>query len=340
MIHVGVAGAAVAVRDWTRIAAKRGSRASVPAKRVECVDACRGVAVVGMLAANLVNVYLRHVPSVLAHNQGPSLRLFDLPAPLFQFLIGVSLTLFLRNRIATGRTPAAARFDAARRFLLLILLGVVLDGIGGLSPAPRWGVLQTLGLGGLLATLLDAFSPTVCAVVALGLLGLFSGPANGIVLEHPLAALAFVPLTLAGVLVGRTLGPDGDARTLLPSARAIGTAALVAAAALFAAGVPFDKTLGTSSFVVLATAVSAGLLYCTAALEVRGQTPGWIVAIGRNALTAWVTLYVVVYYPAWLVFPSWHRLGLGPGLVAVLATTALLSEGAVALGRRGVRIPL
>ena len=56
MIHVGVAGAAVAVRDWTRIAEKRGSRAPVPAKRIECVDACRGVAVVGMLAANLVNV--------------------------------------------------------------------------------------------------------------------------------------------------------------------------------------------------------------------------------------------------------------------------------------------
>ena len=340
MIHVGVAGAAVAVRDWTRIAEKRGSRASVPAKRIECVDACRGVAVVGMLAANLVNVYLRHVPSVLAHNQGPSLRLFDLPAPLFQFLIGVSLTLFLRNRIARGRTPGAARCDAARRFALLIALGMVLDGIGGLSPAPRWGVLQTLGLGGLIATVLDSASPRACAVVALGLLGLFSGPANGIVHEQPLAALAFAPLTLAGVLVGRTLGPDGDARSLLTSARAVCAAALVVAAAFFAAGVPFDKTLGTSSFVLLATAVSATLMYLTAALEIRGWTPTWIVAIGRNALTAWVTLYVVVYYPAWLVFPSWHRLALAPGLVAVLATTALLSQGAVALGRRGVRIPL
>jgi hypothetical protein len=293
-----------------------------------------------MLAANLVNVYLRHVPSVLAHNQGPSLRLFDLPAPLFQFLIGVSLALYLRNRIAAGRTPAAARLDAGRRFALLIALGVLLDGVGGLSLAPRWGVLQTLGLGGLLATLLDAVSPTVCAVVAVGLLGLFSGPANGVVHAHPLAALAFVPLTLAGVLVGRTLGPDGDARSLLPSARAVGAGALVAAAAFFAAGVPFDKTLGTSSFVLLATAVSAGLMYGTAAFEIRERTPTWIVAIGRNALTAWVTLYIVVYYPAWLVFPGWHRLALGPGLVAVLATTALLSTAAVALGKRGVRIPL
>ena len=55
---------------------------------------------------------------------------------------------------------------------------------------------------------------------------------------------------------------------------------------------------------------------------------------------AWVTFCVVIYYPAWLVFPTWHRLALGPGLVAVLATTTLLSQVAVALGRRGVRIPL
>ena len=340
MIHAGTAGAAVAARDWTRITEPRGSRVRVPARRIECVDACRGVAVVGMLAANLVNVYLRHVPSVLAHNQGPSLRLFDLPAPLFQFLIGVSLTLFLRNRIARGRTPGAARCDAARRFALLIALGVVLDGIGGLSLAPRWGVLQTLGLGGLVATLLDAASPTTGTVVGIGLLALFSGTGNGVVHENPFAALAFVPLTLAGALVGRTLGPDGDARSLLPMARAVGAAALVGAGALFATGVPFDKTLGTSSFVLLATAVSAGLMYFTAALDIRGWTPAWIVAIGRNALTVWVSLYVVVYYPAWLVFPRWHRLALAPGLVAVLATTTLLSEVAVALGRRGVRIPL
>jgi len=53
------------------------------------------VAVLSMLFANLMNVFLRVVPSMLAHNQGDSLRVFDFPAPFFQFLSGVSLVLFL-----------------------------------------------------------------------------------------------------------------------------------------------------------------------------------------------------------------------------------------------------
>jgi hypothetical protein len=47
-----------------------------PARRVQFVDASRAVAVLGMLAANLVNVWLRDVPDVLAHNQGDALRAF------------------------------------------------------------------------------------------------------------------------------------------------------------------------------------------------------------------------------------------------------------------------
>src|SRR5438105_3758190 len=45
--------------------------ARVPAvARVASVDVVRGLAVVAMLAANLVNVFLRDIPAVLAHNQG------------------------------------------------------------------------------------------------------------------------------------------------------------------------------------------------------------------------------------------------------------------------------
>jgi len=65
------------------------------APRLEALDACRAVAVLSMLFANLMNVFLRVVPSMLAHNQGDSLRVFDFPAPFFQFLSGVSLVLFL-----------------------------------------------------------------------------------------------------------------------------------------------------------------------------------------------------------------------------------------------------
>ena len=95
--------------------------------RLLFLDVCRGLAVLAMLGANLVNVFLRRPPDILRHNQGDVLRALDLPAPVFQFLIGVSLALFLSNRRAAGRTAGEARRDAYRRFALLVLLGMLLD---------------------------------------------------------------------------------------------------------------------------------------------------------------------------------------------------------------------
>src|SRR5437667_5346679 len=141
-------GAAPAEGDLTRLVAARPDppiRILTSGRRVMFLDASRGIAVVAMLVANLVNVCLHDIPDPLAHNQGDVLRAFDFPAPVFQLLVGVSLALFLAQRRRGGRSEVAARLDAARRFALLVLLGMVLDGVGKLSLAPRWGVLQTLG---------------------------------------------------------------------------------------------------------------------------------------------------------------------------------------------------
>src|SRR5437762_190637 len=217
-----------------------------------------------MLFANFVNVFLHRVPRLLTHNYGDVLRPFDFPAPVFQFLIGVSLALFLEKHARLGRTARGAKVAALRRFALLVLLGMLLDCVGALHVGLRWGVLQTLGLGG-------------------------------------------------GAL----------------------------AAAFYGVGIPFNKVLGTSSFVALAAALSAATLAVTALVEHRGvRFPDWLRAVGGNALTAWVLQYVLVYYPAWIAFPSWRRLPLVLGMVAILATTTALSAFTVALGRRGIRIPI
>src|SRR5690349_13669918 len=138
------------VRDLRRTH-RNGVNSSRPG-RLEFLDACRGLAVLGMLLANMMNVFLRRVPNVLSHDRQNELRFFDFPAPVFQFLIGVSLVLFLERRRQPPGSAADARVLAVRRFVLLMALGVVLDGIGALASRPRWGVLQTLGLGGVFAT--------------------------------------------------------------------------------------------------------------------------------------------------------------------------------------------
>src|SRR5207248_7789475 len=118
---------------------------------------------------------------VLSHNrEGDSLRAFDFPAAIFQFLVGVSLVLFLERRRAARGARARLRLLALFRFALLLVLGIVLDDFGAFQAwPPRWGVLQTLALGGAAGTALATLPDTLVAAVALVLLGLFSGVANG-----------------------------------------------------------------------------------------------------------------------------------------------------------------
>jgi predicted acyltransferase len=217
-----------------------------------------------MLAANLVNVWLRDVPDVLAHNQGDALRAFDFPAPVFQFLVGLSLALFLPAGGCPGR-----RTEAVRRFVTLILLGMVLDGIGALSPWPRWGVLQTLGLGGLAATALVGASTRVIVGVSLVGLALFSGVANGIVHARPDAALAFVPLTLAGYLLGRRIAAGADPARIARDASLLAVVAGLGGVGLYVVGVPFNKLIGSSSFTALTAGASSLLVAATARFEAR-----------------------------------------------------------------------
>src|SRR5690242_19614863 len=166
-----------------------------------------------MLFANFVNVFLHKVPLVLTHNYGNVLRVLDFPAPAFQLLLGVSLPLFLAKRRRLGRSSLEAKLDAVRRFALLVLLGLLLDAVGAFHLALRWGVLQTLGLGGAVATVLADASNEAIVALSLALLGAFSGAWNGEVHASPLPALAFVPLTFAGLLLGRLLaGREGDER--------------------------------------------------------------------------------------------------------------------------------
>ena len=304
------------------------------------MDACRGLSVLAMLFANLLNVFLRHVPTWLRHNQGDVLRTLDFPAPMFQFLIGVSLVLYLGKR-TRGGSPFRARLQAMRRFALLLVLGVFLDSVGALRVTPRWGVLQTLAEGGLLATLLAPASDPVLAALSLGLLALFSGAWNGEVHRGPLAALAFVPLTLGGVLVGRGLETPTPRRTCAIRSILLALASGALAVVFFRAGVPFNKLIGTSSFVALAVAVSAAALGGLAAVEeLRVVFPNWLVAVGQYALNAWVLQYVLVFYPAWLLFPGWRRLTFRVGLVVVVAATSTVAALAVVLGRRGFRVPI
>ena len=310
-----------------------------PARRLRFLDVARALAVVAMLVANLVNVLPAERPRWLGHNLGDELLPLDLPAPMFQFLIGVSLVLYLERR-GRERGSLHARGLAARRFVSLVLLGALLDGIAAQRFEFRWGVLQTLGFGGLIAAALaDLPDPVILAVAAL-VTATHYGPGNNEVHRSLRDCLPFVPITLLGYVVGRPLASRALAAF---ERRAVAAAlgALVLALLLHAAGIPFNKLTGSSSFVLIASAASASLLGALSRLEERGwQFADRLVRLGGSALTAWVLQYVLVYYPIAFVLGRPPELSETTGMVAVMACVVVLCGATLALARRGIRVPI
>lgn len=307
--------------------------------RLRFLDVARALAVVAMLVANLVNELPAERPYWLGHNLGDALLPLDLAAPMFQFLIGVSLALFLERHRSKG-DGRGSRLLAARRFVVLIVLGAVLDGVLAHRLELRWGVLQTLGIGGLLAVAVTGFSDAFIIGLAALITATHLGPGNNEVHRSLSDCVPFLAITLLGYVVGRPLARHERAR-YEQRAIAVAFACLVLSLMVRMAGVPFNKLTGSSSFVLLSTAASATFIAALSRLEARGwRFSEALVQLGASALTAWVLQYLLVYYP--IDFFVGHSLALseGIGLVAVASCVVALSAATVALARRGIRLSL
>jgi predicted acyltransferase len=306
--------------------------------RLSFLDAARGVAVIAMLLANLVNVFAPVRPRWLGHDLGDELQMFDLPAPVFQLLIGTSLMLFLARHAGAG-APEAVRRLALRRFVLLIGLGGLLDAVAAGHLEVRWGVLQTLGMGGLVAVVFASAGDAVALGVAALILATHYGPGNNAVHRSAVDCLPFLSLTLLGLVVGRPLA-EGDRPRFRRRALIAAGSCLTLAIALRLLGVPFNKVTGTSSFVALAGGVGSTLMVALESFDARGlPAPRPLAALGANALTAWVLQYLLVFYPVSYAFalPDFSVAG---NLGLVVATAGALMTLTLALARRGIRIPI
>jgi predicted acyltransferase len=304
--------------------------------RLVFLDAARGLAVVAMLLANLVNVFAPVRPRWLGHNLGDELQVFDLPAPVFQLLIGTSLVLFLMRR--TG-SPDAVRRLAIRRFVLLIGLGALLDAIAAGHLEVRWGVLQTLGMGGLVAVVFSGASDALTLGVAALIVVTHYGPGNNAVHRSAVDCMPFLALTLLGLVIGRPLA-SGDRAGFRRRALLAAAGCLALAVGLRLAGIPFNKVTGTSSFVALAASVGATLLAGLETLDAHGiDMPRPVSILGANALTAWVLQYVLVFYPVtYAITPPDLSVAANLGMVVLVAIGLMATT--LALARRGIRIPI
>jgi predicted acyltransferase len=153
----------------SRVAAQPGN-ASVPKAqptiRVYSIDALRGFDMfwlmqegTGLAVALIATLHLPFQNALTAqfdHSDWVGFTFWDLIAPLFLFIVGLSLPFAIHARLAKGTSEASVFRHITRRTIVLVLLGLITNGILLLnfSDFRYTGVLQRVGLSYFFAALI------------------------------------------------------------------------------------------------------------------------------------------------------------------------------------------
>ncbi len=307
------------------------------------LDMIRGLAIVSMLFVNTLTFLSSSLPLFLQHNTGGMLPA-DLIAPLFQFILGVSLVISVNKRKERGESVWK---HVLKRGLLLILIGLVLDWSTTGFQELKWGILQSLGIGLVMGYLFISMSGLHRAIVAVVILLGYSalveyvpwvaGNILGNTHGGPLGAISYGTVTIFGTIAG-TWFYDKKERPGKAMAAGFG---LMVLSGLTNTVIPFNRLIVSSSYMLF----SAGICFVIMALfyilgEQKKKDIKVLGVFGRNALSLWIAQYIFFYLP--LIYsvggccylPAY--LGFA-GAVIVLPVYYVMAD---VLEWKGIRIPI
>ena len=300
-------------------------------QREAAVDLFRGAIVTLFLFFNFLSSFTPEsaIPYILLHNQA-NLLPGDFVAAFFAFIMGVSLAFSYAKRKGNGESSRHIFWAYLKRFSILVLIGLVLDSIFVLAQLKLvWGVLQTLGIAGLVAMCvlpLDERKQVLTALLLLGAYGIllsqnqafYDSVANS---NHggPLGALSYGTVTIFGLICGKMLM---ERKTFFLNATLGGI--ILGVTSLFVCfWIPYNKLLVTPSFAL----ITAGCAFIVLAVfkyleEKKGFRSEILQIFGRSSLLAWVLQYPMVFYP--LAFAGFGKLGFNEGFVLSAALTIII----------------
>ena len=314
------------LRRWTRapVTDEPAPEMTVPAEREPWLDVLRGIAVAGMIVVNNPGSW-DHVYWPLAHAPWHGWTAADLIFPLFLFIVGISISMAFSHGEWSNRR---LYLKVLRRTVLLYAFGVLITAFPNFdfTAIRLTGVLQRIAVCYLFAVviffavsrppqllfiiaallvadyLLMAFIPVPgCALGSLSRECNVSGYIDRIVLgrhvgaetHDPEGLLTTIPAlatTLCGVAAGQWLRArrrDRDKLVLLVA----GGACCMAAGLIGHAWFPINKSLWTSSYVLLTAGTSSlALTFCYALIRDK-KIKAWALAfqiLGVNALAAFI----------------------------------------------------
>jgi predicted acyltransferase len=151
-----------------------------PTKRLLSLDAFRGITIAAMIIVNDPGSW-DAIYAPLKHAEWHGWTPTDLIFPFFLFIVGVSISLSLRNRLASGDVGRSVYFRIIRRAVLLFAIGVFLNALPlydltkhqwiDLSTLRIMGVLQRIAICYLIASFIFIFTDwRKQVIISIGLL--------------------------------------------------------------------------------------------------------------------------------------------------------------------------
>ena len=144
--------------------------APMSSQRLLSLDVLRGLTVALMILVNNAGDGNVSYPQ-LRHSVWNGCTLTDVVFPTFLFIVGASIALAFRNRIARGASKTAILLQVLRRSLLIFGLGLVLNALPffHLGELRIYGVLQRIALCYFFASLIYLYGGMVASALSAGL---------------------------------------------------------------------------------------------------------------------------------------------------------------------------
>lgn len=306
------------------------------------IDRFRGALIVLMVAGDFA-AGVNAVPALLKHAPDVGLTVADLVAPSFVFAIGLTFGSSFARRAA--ESVALAYRHVLTRCLALIGIGAILSAGGAAvaGQASDWGVLQALGVAGLICVAFIRLSTITRAVVGAAILVGYQFALDAWLLEAVLGSNHggfFGAIAWGGLLVVSTAIADVWRAGLRGYLICCGVLVILAVSSPLL--VLVSKNRVSLSYLLISLAIGAvAFLLVDLAARVIPKRAGLLAWWGENPLVLYLVHLIIlglVVLPdvAWLYVeaPLWLAVA---QLVAILAVMSILAWW---LHRRSLRIRL
>jgi predicted acyltransferase len=270
-------------------------------QRIASIDKFRGFAIITMVLANFMG-QVQVIPAWLKHAPDVGLTVIDLIAPFFIFAISLTFGIsFTRRLERDGAFSAYTHF--LTRFLAIIGLGAIISAgetaLGENASGIDWGVLQAIGMAGLI-TLVVIKLPSIWRwIIGAGMLVVYQ-----VILDHYLlnltlrsphgglfGSLDWAAMMILGTALADLFHGQGQSKKSFPWISLAVLTIGVATAFLL----PVSKHRVSASYVLISLGISALLFISFHWMVERFHVKGRFLEVwGRNPLVLYFLHYILI----------------------------------------------